>query len=196
MNFPKNPSAVLTLRANVSELDAFNEFQTIRLASLLWRFRNGPLQRIAKAYLPFAQYRLQYEIGRARHTRYFALDQVEGVLDLYEFPDAINSNELLPVETRNKIAPALSPDRTEFLLREKALRLIFQQGFFRLRQPKLQLECIHNRFYIPYWLGFYGEDGGLHCRVLDAVRRRMEGQKSTFLFERWLADSSQTWSQP
>jgi hypothetical protein len=27
----------------------------------------------------------------------------------------------------------------------------------------------------------------LRCRVMDAVRRRMEGEKATELFENWLA---------
>jgi hypothetical protein len=40
---------------------------------------------------------------------------------------------------------------------------------------------------MPYWLGFYGADGALRCRVLDAVRRRMEGAKARALFEHWLA---------
>jgi hypothetical protein len=131
-------------------------------------------------------------MGRARHTRYFAMEQVEGSLDLYEFPDALNPIDLISVETRNRIFPSLSADRAASLLREKALRLIFQQGFFRLRRPQLQMECILDRFHIPYWLGFYGKDGGLRCRVLDAVRRRMEGQKATQLFERWLASSPDT----
>ncbi len=192
MNVPNNPSAVLALRGNVPESDAFNELRSTRLSSLLWSFTNGPLQRVAAVYLPFSLYRLRYEMGRVRHTRYFAMEQVEGALDLYEFPDALNPIDFISVETRNRISPSLSTDRAASLLREKALRVIFQQGFFRLRRPQLQMECILDRFHIPYWLGFYGEDGGLRCRVLDAVRRRMEGQKATQLFERWLASSSDT----
>jgi hypothetical protein len=40
--------------------------------------------------------------------------------------------------------------------------------------------------HVPYWLGFYG-NAALRCRVLNAVRRRMEGAKASALFESWLA---------
>ncbi len=67
------------------------------------------------------------------------------------------------------------------------LRLLFQSGFFKVRAPRVSVETVGVSFGIPYWLGFYGEDGSLRCRVLDAVRRRMEGEKATVLFEQWLA---------
>ncbi len=196
MNDQNAPSGNFALRPNVSESEAFSEFRSMRLSSLMWRLSYGPLQRIALVFLPFALYRLHYEMGRTRRTRYFALDQIEGALDLYEFPEAISPGNLLSIETRNRVVPTLSAGRAESRLREKALRLIFQQGFFRLRQPQLQIECILNPFHIPYWLGFYGIDGNLRCRVLDAVRRSMEGQKASLLFERWLASPLKISSQP
>ncbi len=182
-----DPSTMLTLRTNVSESEALREFQSSRLSSLAWRLVNGPLRRIAPAYVPFALYRLQYEIGRKHYARFFALDQVDGTLDLYEFPKTISGNDLLHIEIGNNIHPSLPADRAESLLREKTLRLIFQQGFFRLRQPQLEIDCHLKHFHIPYWLGIFGSDGNLRCRVLDAVRRRMEGQKAALLFETWFA---------
>jgi hypothetical protein len=183
----RNSSTILTLRANVSESEAFGEFRSTGISTLAWRLARGPLQRLAAVYVPFALYHLRYEIGRTRHTRFFALDLVEGVLDPFEFPQAINQDTLTSIETRNYIPPVLAGDRSEFLLREKALALIFQQGFFRLRHPQLEIDCVIKQFHIPYWLGFFGRDGNLQCRALDAVRRRMEGQKATQLFEKWLA---------
>jgi hypothetical protein len=56
-----------------------------------------------------------------------------------------------------------------------------------VRRPKLTVACLPLDFHMPYWLGFYGADGALRCRVLDAVRRRMEGAKARALFEHWLA---------
>ena len=184
---PPHRATIRTLPAIVSEGEALCQFRSTRLPSLVWRLGNGPLRRIAPVYLPFGLYRLQYELGRTCYTRFVALDHVEGVLDLFEFPDALSDRDLLPVETRNKIGPTLSAERAESLLREKVMRLVFQQGLFRLGRPQLDLCCIINQFHIPYWLGFYGKDGSLRCRALDAVRRRMEGPKATFLFERWLA---------
>lgn len=188
MNSSRNLSTILSLPANVSQTEAFREFQSTRLPSLVWRLGNGPLQRIAPLYLPVALYRLRYQLGRVSRTRYFAIDQVEGSLDLFEFSHALADTDLHTIETQNKIAPALSCGGTETLLREKGLRLIFQQGFFRLSRLRLELDCVISQFHIPYWLGFYGRDGGLRCRALDAVRRRMEGPKATLLFERWLAN--------
>jgi hypothetical protein len=67
------------------------------------------------------------------------------------------------------------------------LRVIFQQGFFKLRSGKLEAERLRGELYVPYWLGFYGTPEDLRCRVLDAVRRRIEGAKASALFEHWLA---------
>jgi hypothetical protein len=67
------------------------------------------------------------------------------------------------------------------------LRVIFQQGFFKLRSIKLETERLPGELHLPYWLGFYGTPDGLRCRVLDAVRRRVEGAKASALFEQWLA---------
>jgi hypothetical protein len=40
--------------------------------------------------------------------------------------------------------------------------------------------------YLPYWLAFYGDETP-RCRVMDAVRRRIEGAKASAFFEEWLA---------
>jgi hypothetical protein len=67
------------------------------------------------------------------------------------------------------------------------LRVIFQQGFFKIRKIKLETEQLPGVIHLPYWLGFYGTGEDLRCRVLDAVRRRVEGAKASALFEGWLA---------
>jgi hypothetical protein len=67
------------------------------------------------------------------------------------------------------------------------LRVIFQQGFFKLRALKVEIERVPGEFYLPYWLGFYGGNGTVRCRVMDAVRRRIEGAKASAFFEQWLA---------
>jgi hypothetical protein len=41
--------------------------------------------------------------------------------------------------------------------------------------------------HLPYWLGFYDAQGKVRCRVLDAMRRRIEGPKASAFFEQWLA---------
>lgn len=90
------------------------------------------------------------------------------------------------IATRNRPVPRLSPDHAAQLLREKVLRLIFQHGFFKVRAVQLEIERLPDEIHLPYWLGFYGTSRNLRCRVMDAVRRRMEGARATALFEQWL----------
>lgn len=179
--------SILTLPPNVSRQDAVRAFRKLGIDALYWRAVRGRPQRIAAAYVPFRAYRVRYDHGHAHHNRYFALDRVEGILDLYEFPDAPRESNLLTLETRNCIPSHLPEPRGVALLREKVLRLIFQQGFFRAGLPNLHIERLPLDFHIPYWLAFYGTDGSLRCRVMDSICRRMEGGKAAALFEQWLA---------
>jgi hypothetical protein len=184
----RNPeSSVLSLRPNVARPEAVRAFQRRGLDTLYWHFLRGQLQTVAAVYVPFSLYRVEYDFQRARRSRIFALDCVEGVLDLFEFQHAPQPGELIRIESRNFLQTLLAPERAMELVREKTLRMIFQQGFFKVRPPRIRVERLPLEFSMPYWLGFYGEDGTLRCRAMDAVRRRMEGNKATALFEHWLA---------
>lgn len=178
---------IRSLKPNVTRDDAIQAFTAAGPASWYWKLRSGPLQRIADAYLPFRIYRVRYHMGGAQRSHYFALDAVDGSLDLFEFSVPPGEAETVAVSSRNHPAPALSRDRSDELLREKVLRLIFQQGFFKVSNVKLEIEQVSGEIYLPYWLGFYGTQQDLHCRALDAVRRRIEGARASALFEQWLA---------
>lgn len=180
-------SAVQTLRPNVTQAEAIEEFSKQGLGSLFWRARSGPLQRIAGAYVPYAMYEVRYVMARAPQARLFAMDTVAGSLDLFEFPQAPGEKDLLGVYSRNCLQPGLSHESAAELLREKVLRVIFQQGFFKLREASLEIARQPMEFYLPYWLGFYSGGGPVRCRVMDAVRRRIEGYKASAFFEEWLA---------
>jgi hypothetical protein len=180
-------AAIQTLRPNVSQNEAVQAFSSRGVFSLYWKMRSGPLQRVAEAYVPFWLYRVQYNMGKALQTRLFAMDAVDGSLDLFEFPSIPGQEELLAVETRNCLSPSLTEARAEELLREKVWRVIFQQGFFKVREPKLEIAREVVELHLPYWLGLYGGENGVRCRVMDAVRRRMEGAKASAFFEEWLA---------
>jgi hypothetical protein len=180
-------TAIRTLKPNVTQEEALRFFRAGVFSATYWRIRSGPLQRIADAYVPFWVYKVRYEIGRARKTRFFALDAVHGALDLFEFPRVPAENELVTIETRNQLLPGLQPDAAEELLRMKVLRVLFQQGFFKLRALKVEIERVPLEIHLPYWLAFYGSNGTAKCRVMDAVRRRIEGGKATSFFEEWLA---------
>jgi hypothetical protein len=120
------------------------------------------------------------------HSSLFAIDAVSGSLDLFVFPRLPGDNQLVTVRTRNRLTPSLERQQSETLLREKVLRAIFQQGFFKLRDLKLEIVQEPMELYVPYWLAFYG-NRVLRCRVMDAVRRRIEGAKASHFFEQWLA---------
>src|SRR5579863_8461026 len=178
---------IRSLRPNVTRQDAIATFTASGLTSWYWKMRSGSLQSIADAYLPFRIYRVRYHMGGAPRSHYFALDAVDGSLDLFEFSRPPGEAETVVVSSRNHPPPVLSQDHSDELLRGKVLRLIFQQGFFKVRNVKLETEQVPGEIHLPYWLGFYGTQQDLRCRVLDAVRRRVEGARASALFEQWLA---------
>jgi hypothetical protein len=180
-------STIRALKPNVTQDQAVRFFRSGVFRAAYWRIRSGPLQRIAGAYVPFWVYRVRYETVGAVSTRIFALDAVDGTLDLYEFPQIPREEELLAIETRNRLIPRLAPEAARELLRMKVLRVLFQQGFFKLRALKVDIERMPVELHLPYWLAFYGNNGAAKCRVMDAVRRRIEGAKAASFFEAWLA---------
>lgn len=177
---------IQTLKPNVTQQEALRTFSGAGLSTLYWRMRTGPLRRIADVYVPYWLYRVQYNLGRAAHSTLFAIDAVNGSLDLFTFPRVPGAADLVSIQTRNGVAPSLQPESAEALLRQKVLRVIFQQGFFKVRELDLKISREPLELHIPYWLGFYGHTVA-RCRVLNAVRRRMEGAKASALFESWLA---------
>ncbi len=104
-----------------------------------------------------------------------------------QFPRVPADEDLVTIETRNQLVPRLHADAAEDLLRTKVLRVLFQQGFFKLRALRVEIERMPIEIHLPYWLAFYGSNGTAKCRVMDAVRRRIEGGKACSFFEEWLA---------
>jgi hypothetical protein len=178
---------IRSLKPNVTQDQALSTFRASGLSSLFWRWRAGPLQRIAEAYVPFRLYRVRYAMNKERIQRIFAMDAVDGSLDLFEFRTMPQDQELIPVQTRNCLAGKLTEERAQQVLRDKVLRIVFQQGFFKLRDASLEIEGLPGEIHLPYWLGFYGASNSLRCRAMDAVRRRVEGAKASAFFEQWLA---------
>jgi hypothetical protein len=178
---------IRSLKPNVTQDEALRTFRATGLFSLLWRMRTGPLQRIADMYVPFRLYRVRYALNRETVQRIFAMDAVDGSLDLFEFRTAPAEAELAEVQTRNCLPSFLSEERAHQILRDKVLRIVFQQGFFKMREASLEIEALPDEIHLPYWLGFYGANNDLRCRAMDAVRRRLEGAKASAFFEQWLA---------
>lgn len=182
-----NSSSIRVFKPNVSQDEAVRAFRSSGLTAAYWRFRCGPLRRIADVYVPFWLYRVRYQMNNGLVTRIFALDAVHGALDLFEFPRPPREDELLNVETRNRMAARLDAGAAQDLLRTKVLRVLFSQGFFKLRTVGLEIEGLRLELNMPYWLAFYGPHETAAIRVLDAVRRRIEGAKAAAFFKEWLA---------
>jgi len=177
-------SAIHALKANVTQEEAVRAFSGVGVAAFYWRMRSGPLRRIADAYVPYFLFRVKYAGAPAR---LFAIDAVDGSLDLFEFPRTPDEQDLLALDDRNRLQATLTEEHAAELLRDKVLRVIFQQGFFKLRDATLEITPMLCELHMPYWLGFHERDGAVRCRVMDAVRRRMEGAKACAFFEHWLA---------
>jgi hypothetical protein len=183
---PRVFSSIQTLKPKVCQSDALQKFSTFGPAALLRTLRLGPLQRIAQVYVPFHLYRVDYDLGREHQTRLFAIDVVDGSLDLFEFPAPPKPDELSRIETRNALPTNLTDDAAQELLREKVLRVIFQQGFFKLRDAQMTFRREPLDLHLSYWLAFHGKEN-VRCRALDATRGKIEGSKAAALFETWLS---------
>ena len=179
-------SSIHAFKSKVAQSDALQKFSAAGPVSLLRNLRLGPLQRIAQVYVPFYLYRVDYDLGREHQSRLFAIDAVQGILDLFEFSAPPNQADIVQIETRNALPASLSEESGQELLREKVLRVIFQQGFFKLRDANLTIERLPRELHFAYWLALYGKNT-VRCRVLDATRNRIEGEKAAALFESWLA---------
>lgn len=179
-----NTGHIRVLRPNVTQEEALRVFSSAGLSNLYWRIRSGPLRRIAEVYVPYFLFRVK--CGNDR-PRLFAMDAVDGSLDLFEFPRIPEEGEFQAARNRNRLKAVLTEEQGADLLREKALRIIFQQGFFQLRHAHLEISFVPCELHLLYWLGFYGRENSVHCRVMDAVRRRIEGAKASAFFEHWLA---------
>ena len=116
------------------------------------------------------------------------MDAVTGALDLYRFAELPSHDDLVVVETRNRVTPALDDDATRERVTEKVRRALYQTGFFRLRSLNIDahatpLPDVH----VPYWVGFFGGRDRVRLAVVDAVQRRSEGARVRDLVRGWLA---------
>jgi len=182
--------AIDTLKPNVSQAEAIEAFHARGVAGLVRRLSIGPLSSVADVHVPFRLYKINISNGGEHRTRWLALDRVQGMLDLYEFERIPDSSELISVRTRNRLEPGLEERRARELMEDKLRRLLFQTGFFRIRNFEIRPDPVPLELHVPYWIGFYGAGQSLRLRVLDAVRGRFEGGKARAFFETWLANPS------
>ena len=163
------------------------------------RWLRGPLLGVAEIYVPYRLYKVTLDDRRVQSVRYYAVDAAAGTLDPYEFVALPELEAWVQVQTRNVHPVRLDESETRKLVLERARRLLFRQGFFRLVDPQIRAELIKPEFCIPYWAGFYGSEPSLRVAVLDGVRQTIEGGKARQLVHTWLLgirSSPVLWGNP
>lgn len=143
----------------------------------------GQLRTIADAYIPLRIFRTEIRNAAKTETACFGIDAVEGSMDLIQFEGA---SDLIELQTRNWVAPVLDQSELKAKLVDKVRRLAYQRGFFSLSDLEIRTEALSFGIFIPYWVGFYGTNGSLRPRVLDAVRCEPAGPKVRSLIDNWL----------
>jgi hypothetical protein len=175
--------AIRSLKPNVTRSEAVAAFEGGWARRWLPRRR---LRSVAEAYVPYRIYEVEIANEKSGARWWFGLEAVTGTLDLYGFDSPPAGDELVVVETRNRLEAALDEQPARLALEDKVRRLLFQGGFFRARRPCVKAIRAAEEVHVPYWIGFYPAGDGVRLRVLDAVRRRFEGAKARELFEGWL----------
>jgi hypothetical protein len=176
-------NTIQSLRPNVTRAEAEAAFGPRDLRGLLASIRLGKLRSIAATFIPFQVFKVKIQNGRKTDERILGIDAVNGMLDLYAF--AGEPEDVEWVETRSNLPVHLSGEQLTPVLKTKVQRVLFQTGFFKLRD--LQLQVVPLRIlHIPYWVALYGAEDNLQMRVMDAVRRQIEGAKVRRMIHEWL----------
>ena len=158
-----------------------------RHARWLTPFRRRHLRSLAQIFVPYHLFRVEIADGRRHQTAHFAIDAVSGTLDLYRVEDGVAGLDLVPSRSANRLAATLDIWAAWPLLEHQLQRMLFQTGFFRLRNPRVSGQAESIDLHVPYWVGFYADGPHVRLEVLDAVRGRFEGAKARALVETWLA---------
>ena len=182
-------SRIRSLKPNLSRDEAVAYFSSGRTLDGVRTLFLGPLRSVADLYIPFRLFRVEVSNLGQTQFRFLALDAVQGTLDLYDFPQAPSSSDVVMLETRNCLTSGLDDACALELLRDKFRRLLFAHGFFRLRKAGITATALPGEIYIPYWVGFRGRGIRAHVEVIDAVRRRSEGAKVRKLIEEWIVSA-------
>lgn len=175
-----------SLRPNVSRDAAMAQMRGSGLARVLRWAVAGPLRSIAAVYIPFHLFRVKIDSGAGRQEKLLAIDAVSATFDLYSFEEIPGSEQLVRVLTSNRPAAVVDQQRARELLVERLRRIVFRQGFFRVRDLRIEAEAVEVELHMPYWVGFSGFGERAHLAVMDGVRRRMEGGKVRQFFREWL----------
>jgi hypothetical protein len=180
---------IRSLKANVTREEAIRHFTNGVLNGAVELIR-GPVRSLAEFYIPYRLFEVRIRSAGREQTQTFAMDAVRGILDLYQLPSVAADDQLLTLQTRNVLPADLNAAQAEERVIAKVRRMIFTQGFFRIRDLKIEATPVSGEICVPYWVCFRGSGDRAHLAILDAVRRRPEGAKVRRLVEEWLRSDS------
>lgn len=181
---------IRSLRHETDPATALRRLEAPGFTGILQRGWRGPLRCLSEIYIPYRLYQVAFEDRGFRRVHYYALDSASGTLDPYEFVTVPESSAWIEVEARNCYPVRVEEKETRRLATEKVRRRLFSRGFFRLADPRIAAEPIQPEFYLPYWVGFYGDRRNLTLKVMNAVRGTTEGTKICHLLRAWLMEGS------
>jgi hypothetical protein len=180
---------IYVLKPNVTQEEAMEMLSSRGISGPVKNFFLGELRSVADCYIPFRIFQVEVENRGQKSSHILGLDAVNGSLDPYHFDHLPAPNDLDLKETRNRLPAALSDEDAQRLIADKVRRLIFTQGFFRVRDFRIRAEVVAGEIYIPYWAGFRGRGSYMNVAVLDAVRRKMEGARVRQMLRQWLTSA-------
>lgn len=173
---------VRSLNSAVDREEASRLLDPPGFRGFLGRARRGSLRALADVYVPFQLFRVTILNNSKPREILFAVDLVTGALDPFHFPSVPGAGEICEKETRNALDPGLTSVQAEEKAIEKVRRFVYSTGFFRIRNLEIRAAALPPFFFHPYWLGFFALGETAQIAVLDAVRRRREGNKARAFF--------------
>ena len=176
---------IQSLRPNVTQDEAI-EMLRGGLSGWFRQTLRGPLLKVADLYIPFCPFEAEWTSGATTKRMRVGLDAAWGALDLYLFEPETLLTQTMSLATRNVVPAKVSEEGLQQAVRDKIRRMLFSQGFFRLRNLAISVRPLGSPVCVPYWLGFYARGTTVQIAVLDAVRRRLEGAKARTLVTAWL----------
>lgn len=176
-------ATIYSIKPNLPRNAAVRMLRGTGMAGIVRHFWPGELRSVADAYIPLRIFRTEVRNADKSEIACFGIDAVEGSLDLIRFE---GSSDLIELQTRNWVGPILTESQLKDPLTDKVRRLAYRRGFFNLSDLEIRAEALTFGIFVPYWVGFFGNDGSLKVRVIDAVRGELAGPKVHALIENWL----------
>jgi hypothetical protein len=182
-------TGLVSLKSKLTERQALDAFRR-RDAGWARRVRQSRLRSIARVFVPYYLFHVGIADGRRRQTGLFGVDAMRGTLDPYRFEGSLATISLERIHSGNSLTATLDAAIAWPILVDKLRRVVFQGGFWRVRNPRFSVEREPLIVHLPYWVGFYADGPRVRLEVLDGVRQSFEGAKARALVETWLADSN------